>query len=169
LFLLVPTIPGRFLWACITFSAASLTDYFDGQIARKRNIVTSFGVFLDPLADKILVISALVAFVSLDLCGPVAVIIIISRDFMVSGIRMLAATAKGKVIAANWWGKVKTVLQMVFIVGILLACHVTRNSPLAYEVVKRWSGVAIWILALFTLISGIVYLVQNKQLINTKE
>lgn len=165
--LLVPDIPFGFGAACIVFALASFTDFLDGKIARARGLVTSFGKFLDPLADKVLVISALVAFVSLGLASPVAVIIVIARDLMVSGIRMIAATSDGKVIAANWWGKVKTALQMVTIIGILVAAQLMANGVIARDMLAAWSNAAVWAVAAFTALSGAVYAVQNKSLINT--
>lgn len=166
--LLIPAIPGRFLWACIVFAVASITDFLDGKIARSRNIVSNFGKFLDPLADKLLVTAALVAFVELKLASSAAVVIIIGRDLMVSGIRMLAATSDGKVIAANWWGKVKTALQMIVIIAVLLAGFFLQDSETGYQTLARWSGIAIWMLAAYTLLSGFVYVIQNKHLINYK-
>ncbi len=166
-FVLVPTIPFNFGLACAVFAVASFTDFLDGKIARSRGLVTSFGKFLDPLADKVLVISALVAFVELGLASPVAVIIVIARDLMVSGIRMVAASSDGKVIAANWWGKVKTAMQMVVIIAVLIAAQVAATDALSYETVCAASKVAMWVVAGFTAVSGAVYLVQNKELINT--
>jgi len=162
--LLIGSIPLHWLLACIVFVVAALTDFFDGQIARKRGLVTNFGKFLDPLADKVLVTAALVAFVELGLSSSVAVIVIISRDLMVSGIRMLASSG-GEVIAANWWGKVKTALQMTAIIAILLACQVFPNH---FDTVAFWSGIAVWILAAYTALSGFIYLIQNKHLISSK-
>lgn len=166
--LLIPAIPGRFLWACIVFSVASITDFLDGKIARSRNIVTNFGKFLDPLADKLLVTAALVAFVELNLASAAAVVIIIARDLMVSGIRMMAATSNGKIIAANWWGKVKTALQMVLIIAVLLAAFFLDGSD-KFNALERWSIISIWVLAVYTLLSGFAYLVQNKSLFNNSK
>ena len=172
-FTLLPDIPNNYLWACIVFALASFTDYLDGYLARKNNMVTTFGKFLDPLADKMLVTAALVAFVQLGLAGAVPVIIIIARDLMVSAIRMVAVSSDGKIIAANWWGKVKTALQMFAIIGVLLACHFTTiESHIFYRfpqiiVVQYWSRIIMWALAAYTLVSGLVYVFQNKSLINT--
>ena len=182
-FLLMPKtpnevyIPNSYLWACIVFAVASFTDYLDGYLARKNNMVTTFGKFLDPLADKMLVTAALVAFVQLGLAGAVPVIIIIARDLMVSAIRMVAVSSDGKVIAANWWGKVKTALQMFAIIGVLLACHIVRPDTciiwvnqlgsMIAQSVKFWSNITMWALAAYTLVSGLVYVFQNKSLINT--
>ncbi len=187
LFLLVSSIPGNYLWAFIVFVAASLTDFFDGRIARKNNMVTTFGKFLDPLADKILVTCALVAFTALGLCHPVACIIIIARDYMVSAIRLLAVSDGGKVIAANIWGKIKTALQMVSICAVLLALHIAVEIERAYfmsntsiygffdllsptgvyATVVTASNIAMWVLAAVTALSGAVYLKQNIHLIDT--
>lgn len=167
LFLLVPSIPNNYLWAALIFFFASVTDWLDGFLARKNNSVTNFGKFLDPLADKVLVTGALIAFVALGLSGPVPVIIIVARDFMVSAIRMVAVSADGKVIAANWWGKIKTAMQMTVISVVLLFCHIFRADADALLIVTQCSRWAMWALAIFTMLSGIVYLRQNKHLINT--
>ena len=98
------SLPHHYLIAFLIFAAASYTDHLDGKIARRDNLITNFGKFMDPLADKILVISALVCFVSLDLTNVWFVVIIIAREFMVTSIRLLAAE-RGLVIAANIWGK----------------------------------------------------------------
>ncbi len=166
-FAMLPGIPLHYLWACIIFSLASLTDFFDGSIARKKDMVTSFGSFLDPLADKVLVIGALIFFVWAGLGGVVPVVLIIARDFAVSGVRMIAATNNGKVISANWHGKLKTVLQMVFIIAILLACQITESNPDWFAITVIASRIAVWLLAAFTVASGALYLVQNKSVFNT--
>lgn len=105
--------------ALTIFIVAALTDFLDGHIARSRNLVTTFGKFMDPLADKLLVVSALICFVELDKISAWIVIIIVSRDFIISGVRLVAASA-GKVIAASWWGKIKTVVQMLMIIILLM-------------------------------------------------
>ena len=104
--------PHHFLIALIIFGAASYTDHLDGMLARKHNQITDFGKFMDPLADKILVISALVCFVSLGLCDVWLVLLIIAREFMVTSIRLVAA-GKGSVIAANNWGKAKPSVRLL--------------------------------------------------------
>ena len=112
---------GHYLWAVVVFAIASFTDYLDGHLARKWGLVTDFGKFADPLADKILTTTAIIYLVQMGLCHPVVLIIIIAREFAVSGVRMIAAGAPGgKVIAANMWGKVKTVLQMVSIIVVFV-------------------------------------------------
>lgn len=165
-FLLVDSIRCNYLLACIIFAAASFTDFLDGRIARSRNLVTNFGKFLDPLADKILVTSAFVAFIALGLASPVAVILIIARDYMVSALRLIAVSGDGKVIAANWWGKVKTALQMTSIIGILIAMQLVDSGVLAAGPVKQWSVIVVWALAAYTALSGGIYLWQNRSLLS---
>ena len=162
------------LVALALFGAASLTDMFDGKIARKRGLITDFGKFADPLADKILVISALLCFVQLGLCDCVAVIIVLFREFVVTSIRLIAA-AKGKVIAANMWGKVKTVTQIVAIVCVLvmqtvldlggLGVQLPAALPSVFTVIGE---VLIWISTFFAVLSGVVYVAQNRQFISEK-
>ena len=112
LFLLVDGIPLHGLWALVIFAAASITDALDGHIARSRGLITDFGKFLDPVADKVLVFAALIAFTELGFASSVAVVIMMAREFLVSSMRMVAAS-KGKVIAAGKSGKVKTAVTMV--------------------------------------------------------
>ncbi len=162
------------LVALALFGAASLTDMFDGKIARKHGLITDFGKFADPLADKILVISALLCFVQLGQCDCVAVIIVLFREFVVTSIRLIAA-AKGKVIAANMWGKVKTVTQIVAIVCVLamqtvldlggLGVQLPAALPSVFTVIGE---VLIWISTFFAVLSGVVYVAQNRQFISEK-
>ena len=171
---LVIDFPLNNLVALALFGAASLTDMFDGKIARKHGLITDFGKFADPLADKILVISALLCFVQLGLCDCVAVIIVLFREFVVTSIRLIAA-AKGKVIAANMWGKVKTVTQIVAIVCVLamqtvldlggLGVQPPAALPSVFTVIGE---VLIWISTFFAVLSGVVYVAQNRQFISEK-
>lgn len=166
LFLLVD-FPCSALLALIVFAAASVTDALDGHIARSRNLVTDFGKFLDPLADKVLVISALVCFVEMGLAGAVPVIIIIAREFMVSGLRLVTA-GKGVVVAAGIWGKLKTAFTMAAIVLILIFCVIFGREPSDYELwVTVTEQILIWIAVILTVISGAVYLNGYKDYINT--
>lgn len=157
----VDAIPMHFLLALIVFAAASLTDMLDGKIARARGLVTNFGKFLDPLADKVLVITALTVFVELDefRMSAIPLVIITAREFMVSGLRLLAAE-EGVVIAAGIWGKLKTAFTMVSIVGILLYLSLTGDFTLAApDWIRTWVlGGLIWISTILTIISGLVYL-----------
>lgn len=158
-------IPFNFLFALIIFAAASITDALDGKIARARNLVTNFGKFLDPLADKVLVISALTVFVELDEVhmGAIPLIIISAREFMVSGLRLLAADS-GIVVAAGIWGKLKTSFTMVTIVAALLWLSICYDfsfgiSETVVNAVDCWVIPAlIWISTALTVISGAVYL-----------
>lgn len=157
-FLLTDIVPLSMLWALVVFSAASITDALDGHIARSRNLVTNFGKFLDPLADKVLVISALVCFIEMGLVGAVPVIIIIAREFMVSGLRLVTAN-EGIVVAAGIWGKLKTAFTMVTIIlilffGILFEKDIS-SLPVWAIITEQ---VLIWISVLLTVISGGIYL-----------
>ena len=163
LFLLVDAIPLHGGWALVVFAAASITDALDGHIARSRKMITDFGKFLDPVADKVLVFAALIAFTELGLASSVAVVIMMAREFLVSSLRMVAAS-NGKVIAAGKSGKVKTAVTMVSIVAILLLMALMDAGVLASTFpLVTVSGVLIWICAAITLYSGIEYLVQNKE------
>lgn len=154
--------PGQYLWAALVFAAASFTDYLDGHIARKYHLVTDFGKFADPLADKILTTTALIYLVQMNLCHPIVLVIVIAREFAVSGVRMIAAGAPGgKVIAANMWGKVKTVLQMVSVLVILVMLGVGSSYTALV------SHILMWAVGLLTLVSGVQYLWGNREFINT--
>jgi len=175
--LLDKVIPHSYLIAGLIFGIASYTDHLDGKIARKYNLITDFGKFMDPLADKIMVISALVCFIELSLIPSWCVILIIAREFMVTSIRLVAAP-KGIVIAANIWGKLKTVTQIVAIVGIMLFSYLeeltTLNISLGFLTSEGAIGVYhtlnfifIIIATVITVISGIVYLMQNWDIVKT--
>lgn len=133
----------------------------------KRNLVTNFGKFLDPLADKVLVISALVCFIQMGLVGAVPVIIIIAREFMVSGLRLVTAN-EGVVVAAGIWGKLKTAFTMVSIVIILFFAVLFGKDSTGYAAwVNITEQVLIWISTILTVISGAIYLNGYKEYINT--
>ena len=158
-----------YLVAGIVFAAASFTDYLDGHLARKWHMVTDFGKFADPLADKLLTTVAFIYMLRDGVCSPVVLCIILAREFAVSGLRMVAAGAKdGKVIAANMWGKVKTVLQMLTIIfyffGISLTYGNTVLGNLNVWLISYW---LCWLVAAATAISGIKYLWDNRSFINT--
>ena len=158
-----------YLVAGIVFAAASFTDYLDGHLARKWHMVTDFGKFADPLADKLLTTVAFIYMMRDGVCSPVVLCIILAREFAVSGLRMVAAGAKdGKVIAANMWGKVKTVLQMLTIIfyffGISLTYGNTVLGNLNVWLISYW---LCWLVAAATAISGIKYLWDNRSFINT--
>lgn len=152
-FIAVPT--ARYI-ALGIFILASITDFLDGHLARSRNLVTDFGKFMDPLADKLLVTSALVCFTYTGEIGPWVTMIIIARDFIISGFRLVAATS-GVVLAASWWGKIKTVTQMLMIMVILL------NIQLPFMLVIQ--NVLIWAAVILTILSLIDYIANNKGVI----
>ena len=145
--------------ALALFIIASLTDLLDGKIARKYNLVTNFGKFMDPLADKLLVCSALICLIELNALPAWMVIIIISREFIISGFRLIAAE-NGVVIAANYWGKFKTASQMVMII-LLLADLGGIFDTLAQ--------IFIWISLALTVISLITYIWQNKSVLSMQD
>lgn len=147
--------PGWSKWVALgIFIAASLTDMLDGKIARKYNLVTNFGKFMDPLADKLLVCSALIALSDLNRIPAWIVIVIIARDFIISGFRLIAAE-KGIVIAAGWWGKIKTTVQMIM-VGFLIA-----DLKVFYII----DQVLIYLALALTLISLGDYLYHNREVL----
>ena len=155
-----------YLVAGIVFAAASFTDYLDGHLARKWHMVTDFGKFADPLADKLLTTVALIYMMRDGVCNPAVLCIILAREFAVSGLRMVAAGAKdGKVIAANMWGKVKTVLQMLTILFYYFTVSLTGN--VLGQQCADIASVLCWVVAAVTAISGIKYLWDNRSFINT--
>ena len=155
-----------YLLAGIVFAAASFTDYLDGHLARKWHMVTDFGKFADPLADKLLTTVAFIYMMRDGVCSPVVLCIILAREFAVSGLRMVAASAKdGKVIAANMWGKVKTVLQMLTILFYYFTVSLTGN--VLGQQCADIASVLCWVVAAVTAISGIKYLWDNRSFINT--
>ena len=192
--ILIP-FPFHFTAAGLLFGAAAITDAFDGKIARRDNLITDFGKFADPLADKILVISVLICFVKLGLCGAIPLIIIIFREFTITSVR-LVASSKGTVIAANLWGKVKTVCQIIAIVAVFAfqtamdiisaaligkvlpisaydAFVMSLNSNSLYQTLYTIFTIfniigqaLLWITAIITVISGIKYLIDNKEVIS---
>ena len=157
------------LIALVIFIIASLTDMLDGQIARKRNLVTNFGKFLDPIADKMLTSAMLFMLVADQTIpspwGAIIITIIISREFMVSALRLLVAS-KGTVLAADWWGKIKTIVQMIAIpvcvvLSYLYTCglNVPNALTLTFEIL---SYVLIGLATVLTVISGVNYIVKNR-------
>lgn len=150
-FLLMPITPYDKWIALAIFVIASLTDLLDGKIARKYNLVTNFGKFMDPLADKLLVCSALICLIELDKIPSWMVIIIIAREFIISGFRLVASD-NGVVIAASYFGKFKTTFQM------LAVCLMIADLPALHVVTQ----VVLWIAVILTVVSLIDYMVKNK-------
>ena len=161
--------PRYYLIAGVVFAVASFTDFLDGHLARKWNMVTDFGKFADPLADKLLTTVAFIYMMRDGVCSPVVLCIILAREFAVSGLRMVAAGAKdGKVIAANMWGKVKTVLQMLSIIFYFFGTALSyRGTVESVSIVVVVSIALCWLVAAVTAISGIKYLWDNRSFINT--
>ena len=141
------------------FVVASVTDWFDGYLARKNNLVTNFGKFIDPLADKLLVCSAMICMIDLKRLSAWFVIIIIAREFIISGFRLIAAE-NGIVIAANYWGKFKTASQMIMI--ILLILHFDGIFVILEQIF-------IWLSLALTIISLITYIWQNRTVLSMQE
>lgn len=141
--------------AAAIFILASMTDWLDGYLARKNNLVTDFGKFMDPIADKLLVCSALICLVEKGALAAWIVIIIIGREFIISGFRLVASD-KGVVIAASYWGKFKTVSQMLMVILLIL------DLGGAFNVVAQ---VLIWIAVILTVVSLVDYLVKNRSVL----
>lgn len=155
-----------YLLASVVFALAAFTDFLDGYLARKWKMVTDFGKFLDPLADKLLTTVAFLYMMRDGVCSPVVVSIILAREFAVSGLRMVAASSKdGKVIAANIWGKCKTVLQMVSILFYFFAAALAPAD--AIGLVQLITQVLCWLVAFVTFLSGAIYLWDGRSFINT--
>lgn len=148
-----------YLIAGIIFAVASFTDFLDGYLARKNNLVTDFGKFMDPLADKMLTTAAFIYMMKDGVCHPVVLAVILFREFAVAGVRMIAAES-GTVIAANIWGKVKTVLQMLTIIFYYFAAAL--SDPTDIMAVVLITQVLCWLVAAATLLSGVIYLWQNR-------
>ena len=157
------SLPFHYLWALVIFAAASFTDMLDGKIARKYGLVTDFGKLMDPLADKLLVMSAMVSFVELKWTPAVVVIVILAREFLVTSIRLIAA-GKGSVLAADKWGKFKTVSQMVWICFLLLTKWLAGAFVLPDFWLVLFDGIQ-WaltaIVVFLTLYSGMNYMRKN--------
>ena len=155
------------LIAGVIFAIASITDFLDGYLARKNHLVTDFGKFMDPLADKCLTTAAFIYMVTDHVCSPIVLAVILFREFAVAGVRMLAAET-GTVIAANMWGKVKTVLQMLTIIFYYFGTALTwGNSIMIGADCVFLSYWLCWLVAVATAISGIKYLWDNRSFINT--
>ena len=171
--LMVPLFVAVFLmstvsdwWALVLFVLAGITDFLDGAIARKKNLVTDFGKLMDPLADKLMLTAALVCFTYAGLVHPAVTIVVISRELLVTGLRTLAIS-KGKVIAADFWGKLKTVAQDVAIIATLV--WQSWPSGVFCRFCHAFSVVCVWAMLALTVISAIHYCIVNRDIFqNTK-
>ncbi|MGA2555708.1 MAG: CDP-diacylglycerol--glycerol-3-phosphate 3-phosphatidyltransferase [Verrucomicrobiota bacterium] len=165
--------PRHVIVALLLFSAASLTDYFDGRIARRDKLITNFGILMDPLADKILVCSAFISFVGLHWMEAWMAVIVVARELAITGLRLLAAS-KNLVLAAERFGKHKTISQIVAILAILLQHCYHEAGPVGTflfgfhvfgEPWMEWfAPLALWVAVALTLASGVIYLWRNRAL-----
>jgi CDP-diacylglycerol--glycerol-3-phosphate 3-phosphatidyltransferase len=153
-------IPGGKWIALVIFVAASLTDMADGKIARKYNLITDFGKFMDPLADKLLTCSAMIALIEMDRIPSWVVIVIIAREFTISGFRLVAAD-NGKVIAASMWGKVKTTFQMIMVIVLI--------ANLGFSWIVYLEQFLIYASLILTVVSLMDYLIKNKDVLSSKK
>ncbi len=169
-FLLVEGIPWRFLWAAVVFGAASFTDYLDGHIARSRGLVTNFGKLMDPLADKLLVFSALICFLEYGRACTLGVFVILARELLVTSVRLIAAE-QGRVIAADRLGKLKTVTQIVWVLYALLAMWIQWEllppSPNSFSPAFLFGDVVLQLVVVaLTVVSGWNYVWKNRGLLS---
>ena len=155
LFLLANITPYDTWIALVIFIVASLTDLLDGKIARKYNLVTNFGKFMDPLADKLLVCSAMICFIAMNKMPTWMVLIVIAREFIISGFRLVASD-NGVVIAASYWGKFKTAFSMVMIIFVIMDIA----NPVFYVITQ----ILIWVSLVLTVISLVDYVLKNKDI-----
>ena len=164
--------PHHYLVALIIFCIASITDYIDGNMARKCHLVTDFGKFLDPLADKMLTTAAFLGFIHLEIGYGITWItfIVLIREFLITSLRLVSA-GKGNVIAANIWGKAKTVSQMIAIIFAILGRYVVSffQNQTFVTVTDIATNILLWISAVLTVISGVIYVIQNKDFIDPKK
>jgi len=174
LFIATKDIPYGSFIATFIFILASLTDKLDGYIARSRNQITNFGKFMDPLADKLLVTAALISLVELQVVPGWAAVVIIAREFAVSGLRSIAAS-QGRVIAASWWGKIKTVIQIIAIILLLLKVNIHDAKLLKIFVIDNHylkeffrivPTIMLMVAVVITLISGYDYFKKNKDAVD---
>ena len=158
--MLLPFGNGANKWVALAlFCIASLTDWLDGYLARRDNLITNFGKFMDPLADKLLVGAAMICMVALKTLPAWIVIVIISREFIISGLRLVAAD-NGIVIAASWWGKIKTATQMVMIIVVI------ADLGGLFDILEQ---ILIYASLVFTIISLVDYLVKNKNVLTMQD
>lgn len=166
--------PHHYLVALFLFALASLTDMIDGNLARKYGLITDFGKFLDPLADKMLTTAAFLGFIALGIGTGVVWItfIVLIREFLITSLRLVAVSSGGKVIAANSWGKAKTISQMVAIIFAIFVRYLVSLDLFDGNTIKFLSAgvdAVLWISAVLTVISGTIYLLENMKFVNTSK
>jgi len=165
--------PHHYFVALILFCVASITDLIDGKYARKHNMITDFGKFLDPLADKMLTTAAFLGFIKLEIGYGIVWItfIVLIREFLITSLRLISA-GKGRVIAANIWGKAKTVSQMTGIIVAILVEYIISLGVLNDEICSTLGYVVsgfLWVSAGLTVISGVLYLMENLEFVDYKK
>ncbi|MBR0308250.1 MAG: CDP-diacylglycerol--glycerol-3-phosphate 3-phosphatidyltransferase [Mogibacterium sp.] len=158
-FFIIAFLMSKYWIALVLFCAASVTDFFDGKIARERGLVTNFGKIMDPLADKILVYSALCLFIEADIIAAWMLIVILAREFVIAGMRTVAAS-EGRVLAAGMSGKIKTVLQMFAVIVLLLALAM-KDSSVSMTIMLA-GNILFWASLVMTVYSGCEYVLRNK-------
>ncbi len=164
--LFLSEVEHHFLYGLIVFGIGAFTDFLDGKIARKNNIVTVFGQLADPVADKILTTAALLAFMQFNLCNIWIIMIVLLREFTITSFR-LVATAQGVVIPANIYGKLKTASQMVFSLVIMILAELNDVGVLAENFpLSAVSNGLLWVTAVLCVISGVIYVKQSVKLID---
>lgn len=156
----------HFFWGTVVFSIGAISDFLDGKLARKYNQISVFGKLCDPVGDKMLFLAALLVFMKYDLCSPWIVLIIMSREFLITSLRMIAVE-QNIVIAAGIWGKVKTASQMVSTIITMLLMHFIPKEN--FHITQTVAAVLLWILTALTVISGIIYLKDSLKLIDFKK
>ena len=163
---LAPFIPYHYFLGLIVYAAGCITDFLDGKIARKYNLITTFGKLADPVADKMLTTAALLALMDAGYCSLYIVFIVLTREFAVTSVR-LAASAQGVVIPANIWGKIKTVAQMVSTILIMLLMALADAGILAQSFpLGIISSVLLWITAVLAVVSGVIYVKDGVKVID---
>jgi CDP-diacylglycerol--glycerol-3-phosphate 3-phosphatidyltransferase len=166
-------IPHHIVWGTVIFIIGSITDFLDGAIARRYEMITVFGKLADPVADKMLTTAALLAFLEMNLCSVWIVMIILTREFLITSLRLVSST-QGVVIPANIFGKIKTASQMVFTIIIMLLIEAKAEFPSVLEKIYPSgefplafvSNLLLWITAIFAVVSGIIYLRKSLKLID---
>ena len=177
---LLVNFPHHMLVAALIFIGASITDAIDGNYARKHNLVTNFGKFLDPLADKMLTTTAFLGFIALGIGRGVVIItfIVLFREFLISSLRLTAVSSGGTVIAANIWGKLKTIMQMVAIITAMVFEYFKYLDRSYFKFFEQFgtftyldiiTDLLLWTSAVFAVISGVIYLLENKKCIDTSK
>lgn len=159
-------IEHKMLISALIFALGAITDAIDGHLARKNNIVTNFGKFLDPIADKMLVTAAFLAFMQVGICNIWIVMLMITREFAITSVRLIAA-AQGVVIPANIGGKIKTVFQMVSLISIMVIGEINEVFSLGLPL-SVISNVMLGITAVISVVSGLVYLWDSRKVIDFK-